>query len=108
MSRLAVQRRLPTSHVIRCAEACKIEPTQGCDEPIADFGPCPGECMLVERWAAPRQSQAMISVGRHVKRMVRESLVLRSFQDASRTWVARRPLADVPGWLGRLHDIKVP
>lgn len=50
----------------------------------------------------------MSSVGRHVKRMVRESLVLRSFQDASRTWVAGRPLADVPGWLGRVHDIKVP
>lgn len=40
--------------------------------------------------------------------MVRESLVLRALQDASSARVAQRPLAQVPGWLGRLHDIKVP
>lgn len=50
----------------------------------------------------------MGSVGRRVKRIVRESFVLRGAQNASSGWVARRPLADVPGWLGRLHDIKVP
>jgi len=45
---------------------------------------------------------------KRAKRKVRESLALRAFQDASAAWLAKRPLAEVPGWLGRLHDIKVP
>lgn len=42
------------------------------------------------------------------KRKVRESGALRLFQDASAPWLAKWPLAQVPGWLGLLHDIKVP
>jgi O-methyltransferase len=50
----------------------------------------------------------MRSVAKRVKQTVRESLALRMVQNASSGWVAKRPLAQVGGWLGRLHDIKVP
>jgi O-methyltransferase len=48
------------------------------------------------------------SIARRAKRKVRESRALRAIQDASAPWLAKRPLAQVPGWLGLLHDIKVP
>jgi hypothetical protein len=50
----------------------------------------------------------MSSIGTHVKRAIRYSPSLRALQNASSGWVARRPLDRVPGWLGRLHDIKLP
>lgn len=50
----------------------------------------------------------MNPIGKRVKRLVRESLALRAVQSGSSVWVAGRPLARIPGWLGRLHDIQVP
>lgn len=42
------------------------------------------------------------------KRKIRQSLAMRLMQEASAPWLADRPLTDVPGWLGLMHDIKVP
>lgn len=42
------------------------------------------------------------------KRKIRESRVLRLVQDASAPWLGQRPLAQIPAWLGKMHDIKVP
>jgi O-methyltransferase len=50
----------------------------------------------------------MSAIAKNYKKMVRESALVRALQDASSAWVAQRPLAEVPSWLGKLHDIRVP
>ncbi|HKR36214.1 MAG TPA: TylF/MycF/NovP-related O-methyltransferase [Steroidobacteraceae bacterium] len=63
--------------------------------------------MAISNPEAPRLAPVE-SVAKRAKRKVRESRALRLMQDASASWLAQRPLARVPGWLGLMHDIKVP
>jgi O-methyltransferase len=50
----------------------------------------------------------MSAIPKSNRKAVRESALVRALQDASSTWVAQRPLAEIPSWLGRLHGIRVP
>jgi O-methyltransferase len=50
----------------------------------------------------------MKGFGRRANAMVPGLRIVRALQDVSSRWITQRSLAEVPGWLGKLHGIKVP